>query len=141
MIDTSIFSISTVKDVYDYFRAILISEEKSERALELTVDCIWLNPANYTVWTYRREILQVLDSDLREELKYIDFMIKHNSKNYQVWHHRQVIVEWLKDPSHELDFTKLILEKDAKNYHAWQHRQWVIKTFKYVYNLFLSANL
>ena len=119
-----------VKDAYDYFRGILISGEKSERALDLTTDCIWLNPANYTVWTYRREILKTLGSNLQEELKYTDFMIKHNSKNYQVWHHRQVIVEWSKDPSHELDFTKMILQEDAKNYHAWQHRQWVIRTFK-----------
>lgn len=45
-------------------------------------------------------------------------------------HHRQVIVEWLQDPSHELELTEIILGLDAKNYHAWQYRQWVIKTFK-----------
>lgn len=60
-------------------------------------------------------------------------MIKCNSKNYQVWHHRKVIVEWLQDPSEELAFTETILCKDAKNYHAWQHRQWCIQTFKLVY--------
>ncbi|XP_047351060.1 protein farnesyltransferase/geranylgeranyltransferase type-1 subunit alpha [Vespa velutina] len=117
------------KDSYDYFRAILKSGEKSERALGLTEDCIWLNPANYTVWQFRREILKSLGKDLKEELKYIDKIIKYNSKNYQVWYHRKVIVEWLQDASEELEFTKVILKKDAKNYHAWQHRQWCIKTF------------
>ncbi len=37
-------------------------------------------------------------------------------------HHRQVIVDWLRDPSLELEFSADILKDDAKNYHAWQHR-------------------
>ncbi|KAK0079038.1 hypothetical protein PV325_001817 [Microctonus aethiopoides] len=117
------------RDVYDYFRAILKLDEKSERALSLTADCLWLNPANYTVWQYRRDILKALNKNLYDELDYIDSMIGSNSKNYQVWHHRKAIVELLKDPSRELEFTANILCKDEKNYHTWQHRQWCIKTF------------
>lgn len=101
--------------------------------MALTEDCIWLNPANYTVWLYRREILKALEKNLYEELKYTARMIKYNSKNYQVWHHRKVIVEWLQDPNEELTFIETVLSKDAKNYHAWQHRQWCIQTFKLVY--------
>lgn len=64
-------------------------------------------------------------------MDYIEEVIEDNPKNYQVWHHRRVIVEWLNDPSRELELTENILALDSKNYHAWQHRQWAIKTYKY----------
>ncbi|CAG9766907.1 unnamed protein product [Ceutorhynchus assimilis] len=117
------------QDCFDYFRAIVHKKEYSERALELTQTAASYNAANFTVWQYRREILKALDKDLHEELKYIEKVILKQTKNYQVWHHRKVLVEWLKDPSKEKYFTEKALSKDAKNYHAWQHRQWVIKTF------------
>lgn len=116
--------------MYDYFRAVLHSGEKSERVLELTEDGLDLNPANYTVWYYRREVLKALGTDLKKELQYCREMIEENPKNYQVWQHRRVLVEWLQDPTSELRFTELILAGDQKNYHAWQHRQWVLSTFK-----------
>lgn len=34
----------------DIFRAVLVSEEKSERVLELTEEILDINAANYTVW-------------------------------------------------------------------------------------------
>ncbi|KAK3930713.1 Protein farnesyltransferase/geranylgeranyltransferase type-1 subunit alpha [Frankliniella fusca] len=122
------------REIYDYFRAILRSGEKSERVLELTNDAAQLNPANYTVWQYRREVLSYLNSNLGDELVYIGEIITDHQKNYQVWHHRRVIVEWMKDPSKEIPFTNIILAQDSKNYHAWQHRQWVVAT----YNLYDS---
>ncbi|KAK3774699.1 hypothetical protein RRG08_051241 [Elysia crispata] len=117
------------KEVFNYFRAVVAANEKSERALNLTKEAAELNPANYSVWNYRRSVLSELNKDLKGELKYISHIIEDNPKNYQVWHHRRVIVEWLEDPSKELHFTEKILQDDAKNYHAWQHRQWCIQQF------------
>jgi len=117
------------KDVYNYFRAIIAKDEKSERALELTKSAIQLNPANYTVWQFRREILKALKKDISEEMKFLSEIIMEQQKNYQVWQHRRALVEWSQDASKELEFTADIILQDQKNYHAWQHRQWVIKEF------------
>lgn len=118
------------EDVFAYFRAILKLNEISERAFELSKDAALLNPANYTVWYYRRLLIKELNLDLNDELAFITTTIRSNPKNYQVWQHRRNIVELLNDPSQELHFTEQILKKDSKNYHAWQYRQWMIKRFK-----------
>ncbi|KAH8377043.1 hypothetical protein KR093_002940 [Drosophila rubida] len=119
------------REVFDYMRAIIAKGEKSQRALDLTTEALNLNPANYTVWQYRRDILRELDADLQDELDYLDEVIRQNAKNYQVWHHRRVIVQMMNCAQWELELTQNALDNDgnAKNYHAWQHRQWAIRTF------------
>lgn len=118
------------RNTFDYFRAVLKMDEKSERAFKLTTDCVALNPANYTVWYYRRILIKELKKDIPQELEFMEKVIADHPKNYQVWHHRKELVEWLNDPSEEKRFTERILDMDAKNYHAWQHRQWFLGHFK-----------
>jgi len=116
-------------ETMDYFRAILHSEEKSERVLSFTEEVIAVNSANYTAWCYRREVLKAINANLKKELEYATKLGRANPKNYQVWHHRLVIVERLNDASEELAFTAEMLKEDAKNYHSWAHRQWAIEKF------------
>lgn len=118
------------KDVYDYLRAVLKSNEHSERVFALVTDAITLNAANYTVWHFRRLLLKSLKKDLEEELAYVTRVIRDQPKNYQVWYHRGIVIMWMDDSSEELDFTQEMLNEDAKNYHCWQHRQLVLNHFK-----------
>ncbi|GJN34345.1 hypothetical protein PR202_gb22996 [Eleusine coracana subsp. coracana] len=117
------------REVMDYFRALYFARELSARALRLTVEAIELNPGNYTVWHFRRLILEALGSDLLEEMNFVNEIAERNPKNYQIWHHKRWLAEKLGPDiaNNELEFTMKTLVIDAKNYHAWSHRQWVIQ--------------
>lgn len=116
-------------DAMDCFRAIVKKNELSERALELTEFLIDYNPAHYYVWKYRQDILIKLNYDLKEELQKMEDTTLETMKSYQIWHHRQVLVDNINDPCDEMEFIKIVLEYDAKNYHAWAYRQWLMTRF------------
>ena len=114
----------------DYFRAILLAQEHSPRALALTASVIELNAANYTAWHFRRQCLKALGSDLATELGFVTSIAGDNPKNYQIWYHRRAISELLEGSAPgELAYTEQVLQEDSKNYHAWSHRQWVVSHF------------
>lgn len=56
----------------------------------------------------------------------MDLFAEENPKNYQIWHHRRVIVEELGDAKSELIFCSRVFKTDAKNYHAWAHRSFYV---------------
>ncbi|KAL1834012.1 hypothetical protein ACET3Z_003663 [Daucus carota] len=116
-------------ETMDYFRAVYLADERSPRSLKLTALAIRLNAGNYTVWQFRRLILEALNVNLNEELDFVDSISSNNPKNYQIWHHRRWLAEKLGKGSlnRELEFTRTIFQQDAKNYHAWSHRQWVLQ--------------
>lgn len=120
---------SDFEDTMDYFRGIMATNEKSERVLELLSSVIQLNPANYTVWHYRRLVLEALDSNLEKETEFLDEISTENAKNYQLWYHRRWVAGRRGAPAGigELDLTASVFSLDAKNYHAWSHRQWVLR--------------
>ena len=118
------------RELMDYFRAVLASNEYSERTLALTEEILQHNAANYTVWHFRRNAINAIGIDLSEELDFMDKFAGDNPKNYQIWHHRREVAKLLnKDGQRELDFTRNVFKVDPKNYHAWAHRQWALQHF------------
>ena len=105
-----------------------------------------MNPAHYTVWyvahihrtqnygltksrLYRAKTISELGKPLQDEIKWLNPTALKHLKNYQIWHHRQTIVDALGSPEGEGDFVSKMLEKDEKNYHVWSYRQWLVKRF------------
>jgi protein farnesyltransferase/geranylgeranyltransferase type-1 subunit alpha len=79
---------------------------------------------------YRASIIKALHKDLREELQWLNRVALRRSKNYQIWQHRQNIVNDLSElPLGEVDFLATVLGNDAKNYHVWSYRQWLVQRF------------
>ncbi|KAJ5486173.1 hypothetical protein N7530_000473 [Penicillium desertorum] len=117
-----------------YLRAVMAANEMSERALDLTKDVISMNPAHYTVWIYRAKILFALDKDLNEELNWLNDVSLKYLKNYQIWHHRQVLLSskthFPTFPPKEADFLMEMFAQDSKNYHVWTYRHWLVRHFR-----------
>mmetsp|Transcript_9879 Transcript_9879/g.24626 ORF Transcript_9879/g.24626 Transcript_9879/m.24626 type:complete len:342 (-) Transcript_9879:32-1057(-) len=121
---------------YNYMRAVWAAKERSERALKLTATCLKFNPANYTVWNFRRQCLQFLGltsekGAIQKDLDLAAALGGSNPKNYQIWYHRRALLEahgasaFLKE---ELNYIANVIDEDSKNYHAWSYRQWILMT-------------
>lgn len=112
-----------------YLRAIMAANEFSPRVLDLTEDLIDMNPAHYTVWLYRAQCLFALDYNLKAELEWLNEIALSHQKNYQIWHHRNLIVDKIGSCEGEAEFVERMFELDGKNYHVWSYRQWLVKRF------------
>ncbi|KIH54306.1 protein prenyltransferase alpha subunit repeat-containing domain protein [Ancylostoma duodenale] len=143
------------RDAFAYLRAVIASGEMSSRVFLLTEDCIQLNPANYTLWQFRRELLKKLNVDLSNELKYLDDIIIQTPKNYQArWieiiQHAESTLRLIRSSilfrqwvlrhfvftgddvdtavETELSFTAKLLFEDPRNNSAWNNRYFVLQT-------------
>ena len=145
-------------EAMSYLRAVMAKNEFSERVLDLTDHIISMNPAHYTVWLvpratplhtsvhathlnaqtdtsnpprlYRAKTIRETKSSLQDEIAWLNPTALRHLKNYQIWHHRQTIIEQIGSPDGEPDFINTMLEQDSKNYHVWSYRQWLVKRFK-----------
>jgi len=127
---------------YDYMRAVWQTKEYSPRSLQLAALCLRQNPANYTVWQWRRQCLKELGlrndkETILKDLQLTSTLGGANPKNYQIWYHRRALLEsygstkqqLLQDfGESELAYYKSVIDIDSKNYHCWSNRQWFLCT-------------
>lgn len=116
----------------------MAKKEYSPRCLQLTQHIISMNPAHYTVWLYRFSIAQALAVPITDEIAWLNEVSLENLKNYQIWHHRRLLLDHhyptiASDPEavaalarSEQDFLTQILAEDTKNYHVWSYRQYMV---------------
>lgn len=121
-----------------YLRAVMQAKEYSPRCLRLTEHIIAMNPAHYTVWLYRAANVLALKLPIVDEIEWLNKVALENLKNYQIWHHRHLLVEnyypaIADDPdavarfaASEREFIQRILEEDTKNYHVWSYRSYLV---------------
>ncbi|KAJ2158744.1 CAAX geranylgeranyltransferase alpha subunit [Coemansia sp. RSA 552] len=135
------------REMMDYLRAVMAKGEVSSRALDLSGRVIEANPGHYTVWVYRKRLVEELGADIGEELDWVGNISAKYPKNYQLWHHREALVGQLlgaKEAAEltedqliahpvvrrELQFLASAIESDSKNFHAWSYRQWLIGKYQ-----------
>ncbi|GFP55548.1 protein farnesyltransferase/ geranylgeranyltransferase type-1 subunit alpha [Trichoderma asperellum] len=131
-------------EAVSYLRAVMASEEYSPRCLRLTERVIAMNPGHYTVWLYRFKIVSALKLSVTDEIQWLNDVALDHLKNYQIWHHRQLLLDHhyantlssdaeaaKQFAKSETDFISKILSKDTKNYHVWSYRQYLITKLDY----------
>lgn len=132
------------KEAMAYLRAVMSCSEISERALALTKAIILDNPAHYSVWDYRFEIVKQIGNkvfdytqvglvkghppQIGEDGEWLNELTLDIPKNYQIWNYRQHLempdcAEFYKG---EVVAVQFVLDDDAKNFHAWSHLKWAI---------------
>ncbi|KAJ1728266.1 CAAX geranylgeranyltransferase alpha subunit [Coemansia sp. BCRC 34490] len=133
-------------DMMSYLRAVMAKREVSQRALDLTGRVIEVNPGHYTVWMYRKQLVEELGTDSESELDWVAEISEIHHKNYQLWHYREALISRLLDQKtaealtqdqlvrhpvirRELLFATNAIDGDSKNFHAWSYRQWIVRTY------------
>lgn len=75
------------------------------------------------------------ETDWEAELQFCDDISLEQQKNYQVWYHRQTVIEKLLAlekitilalADRDFALCDKMLEEDSKNYHVWSYRQWAV---------------
>lgn len=94
---------------------------------------IGLNPDFYTLWNYRKDIVNAFveagqdkASLCQGELDLTETAFRKNPKAYSAWTHREwVIDQGVSDMDRELTLCAKMLSLDHRNFHCWNYRRYV----------------
>nr|ODN91605.1 geranylgeranyl transferase type-2 subunit alpha [Cryptococcus depauperatus CBS 7855] len=121
----------------------------TNEALGKTSQLLDQNPEYYTIWNYRRDILQALFpaltpkdvvSQLSNDLRLTTSYLLVHPKVYWIWNHRRWCLESVPNgPDNtqewrkifwdgELKLVEKMLDADARNFHAWAYRSYVLSS-------------
>ena len=96
-----------------------------EREMELTQQCLMLNPKSYPVWFHRMWVIKWGRCSWRwaTELKLTAKMLALDERNFHCWTYRRFLVSEASVPLlDELSFVMSKIETNFSNYSAWHYR-------------------
>ncbi|KAI5954731.1 BET4 [Candida theae] len=115
----------------------------NDESFNATTSLLQLNPEFYTIWNYRREIIEnaygsnhaQLTQILNDELKFVMAQLRKFPKVYWIWNHRRWCLFKLVDLKQvnwgfEFKTVGKMLELDQRNFHGWQYRRFVVENLE-----------
>eukprot|EP01083_Nonionella_stella_P040566 110054_1 len=108
----------------------------SEESLKLCTTVLEINPEYYTMWNFRREILQKFFEDTPDQkstlcaadLGVVERALRRNPKSYNAWFHRTWIInQGTSDLERELKLCNKMLDLDSRNFHCWDYRRFIVR--------------
>jgi len=96
-----------------------------ETELELTKECLAINPKSYPVWHHRQWILQWgrCAWQYEREIGLTSKLLALDDRNFHCWTHRRFVARVARVPAAaELAFTGSKIEANFSNYSAWHFR-------------------
>ncbi|GAN09373.1 rab geranylgeranyltransferase alpha subunit [Mucor ambiguus] len=130
--------IKEYNQLVDECREKMKNKEYNQDTFKLTSQLVEWNLDYYTIWNYRRILLQELvlkELDAEEQQKVYNKelilflqLIKKNPKSYWMWNHRIWCLQNMPKPDwqQELGLVEKMLTMDARNFHGWDYRRFVV---------------
>jgi geranylgeranyl transferase type-2 subunit alpha len=120
------------------------SNDFSSETLALITKLLVKNPEYYTIWNYRRRLLQTLllaenanaKSILQDELNFLVPLLMQFPKCYWIWNYRIWVLHQAENAisltdalqiwNDELSLASKMLSRDERNFHGWDYRRQIV---------------